>query len=348
MIRVLERNFFYRMAMVLKSRLAMKREQRIQKKRKEPYWGSVRFFKHLFLLIFVLLLSVPTVLCIYFANSAQKSKQQLDMFRVSNTILSTAKQNNAIQVNSLGQTVGLHGITSRQAEVEHPAYQEYYPEMYVTYPKQFVKTEQKTVYLTFDDGPSPITDTVLDVLAQKQVKASFFITGMQLEKEENVTRLKRIAQEGHSIGIHTYSHNYSAIYTSVEAFLDDFYKAWKEAKEITGVAPTIFRFPGGSINAYNGTLCQEIIAEMVRRGFVYFDWNVSAQDAAATHTTLPNIVSNATATRNYDRIVLLMHDSDAKQNTAKALPEIIDSYQSSGYAVAPLQQDTKPIIFAYQ
>ena len=138
--------------------------------------------------------------------------------------------------------------------------------------------DRSAVYLTFDDGPSDRTDEVLKILDEKGVKATFFVIGR--EDETSIQRIKKAAAAGHTIGMHSYSHDYEKIYTSVEDFLDDFYKLFVILRDEAGVTPTVFRFPGGSLNNYNQGVYKEIIAEMLRRGFRYYDWNLSAEDAA--------------------------------------------------------------------
>ncbi len=119
----------------------------------------------------------------------------------------------------------------------------------------------KTMYLTFDDGPYvENTARVLDVLKARGIKATFFLVGENVEK--NPEMAKRIAEEGHTIGIHCYSHDYKTIYQSVDSYVQDFEKAYQVIKETTGVEAKFFRFPGGSVNAYNKKVCKEIAAEM--------------------------------------------------------------------------------------
>ena len=124
----------------------------------------------------------------------------------------------------------------------------------------------KTMYLTFDDGPSAeYTDTILDVLAKYDIKATFFLVGDNVEKRPEVA--KRIAEEGHTIGIHCYAHAYDDIYDSVDSYVEDFEKAYQVIYEITGVEVKIFRFPGGSVNEYNKKICKYIIEEMTELGY---------------------------------------------------------------------------------
>lgn len=128
------------------------------------------------------------------------------------------------------------------------------------------------VYLTFDDGPSARTDEILEILDKYGVKATFFVVGAN--EEGDLERMQKIVAAGHTLAIHSYSHDYKKIYASVEAYLEDFNQMFCQIYEATGVKPQIFRFPGGSVNSYNVGIHQQLIAEMTRRGFVYFDWNV--------------------------------------------------------------------------
>lgn len=161
--------------------------------------------------------------------------------------------------------------------------------------------------------------------------------------------LKRIVEEGHTLGMHTGSHNYTKMYASVEAYLADMYQIFTQIKETTGVAPTLFRFPGGSINGYNGAIYQELIAEMLRRGFVPFDWNISSRDAATVKlqpadTLVQNVV---TAARTVPYGIVLMHDSAAKTTTAKAVGPMIDQLREMGFEFAALTPESRSMLFAY-
>ncbi len=225
------------------------------------------------------------------------------------------------------------------------AYQTLYPELMLEPLKGY--TQENKVYLTFDDGPSERTVEILDVLAQRNIKATFFVVGSNLKSERGQEILRRIAEEGHTIGIHTDSHQYRSIYASVEAYLEDFEKVFRKVYEITGVKPEIFRFPGGSVNGYNGAIYQELIAEMMRRGFSYYDWNVSSADATgniAASTIEKNCISGV---RSYRRSIVLMHDSGAKNSTVQALPGVLDTLIAEGYKFAPLNRETMPVTFAY-
>lgn len=198
----------------------------------------------------------------------------------------------------------------------------------------------KTMYLTFDDGPSEeCTEMVLNILRERNVKATFFLIGEYVEKYPEVA--KRIAEEGHTIGIHCYRHDYGVLYQSVDSYLEDFQKAYDVVKEVTGVEARLFRFPGGSVNAYNKAVCRDIIKEMTDRGYVYFDWNASLEDVAGSYEP-EELLSNAKATAmDRKKVVLLAHDR--VYNTALCLDRLITQFPE--YKMEVLTPETEPIKF---
>ena len=199
----------------------------------------------------------------------------------------------------------------------------------------------KTMYLTFDDGPSEeCTDMVLNILREKNVKATFFLIGEYVEKYPEVAR--RIVEEGHTVGIHCYRHDYSVLYESVDSYLEDFQKAYDVVEKITGVKAKIFRFPGGSVNAYNKSVCEDIIREMTCRGYVYFDWNASLDDAAGAESP-EELLANAKATAmGRKKVVMLAHDR--VYNTALCLDSLI--LQFPEYRMEVLTTDVEQVKFA--
>lgn len=234
-----------------------------------------------------------------------------------------------------------------EREGEALAYQGLYPEMRADTVSEVVEQPEKTAYLTFDDGPSANTYRILDALKESGQKATFFIVAKNIPGHEDA--LKRMVNEGHTVAVHTYSHNYREIYGSVEAFLEDFNRAYTVIYETCGVRPTIFRFPGGSVNAYNRAIYQPLIAEMLRRGFVYYDWSVSSEDATGKDYSpeqLTEFVMEGTA--GLSRPVILMHDASDKASTAAAVPGIIRQLTNAGYTCAPLTGEVKPVFFGYQ
>lgn len=345
------------------------------------YLGSVRFFKHLILLATLVLVIIPIVVSLFLMfrvgllnrevkllrsdlETAQSYNAQGDLMArlhgggagaeaLNVSELALLFERNNISMEQILTAYGEDGVAApsvSSAEKSAPresadlAYQSMYPDMIVSRSGEQVYTE-KTMYLTFDDGPSELTPEFLNLLAEHDIKATFFVTGWMGARTQEY--LKQIHECGHTLGIHSYSHKYSQIYSSVEAFLDDFYLMYRLVCDATGEPPEIFRFAGGSINAYNYGIYKEIIAEMQRRGFTYYDWNVSGMDAA-DRVTAEKIAENVkTSAYGKKRGIVLLHDSTGKRSTLQALPEIIKTLSEAGYSFDKLTNSVKPITFGY-
>lgn len=311
--------------------------------KKEGYLGSVLFFKHMILAVLALMILIPTVLSIVFGISLGRTKVELTRLRQSVSV----QQPGSAPGGTASDGDKSQGDTQNKApRPEFPAYQALYPEMYAEPAQLNSIDEEKTIYLTFDDGPSERTPELLAVLEQYHVKATFFVVHKGTEQAEEWMR--SIVEAGHSLGIHSYSHDYNKIYASVEDYLEDFHAMYQVILEATGTAPQIFRFPGGSINAYNGATYRDIISEMVRRGFVYFDWNRMSGDAVRGTVPVSTLVENALNNKeNMRRVILLMHDGTRFTNVVEALPQIIEGYQEAGFTFGALTPDVKPVIYSY-
>jgi peptidoglycan/xylan/chitin deacetylase (PgdA/CDA1 family) len=205
--------------------------------------------------------------------------------------------------------------------------------------------KEKTVYLTFDDGPSSLTKPLLDILDQYQVKATFFVVGVN---DKNETRdLQEIVKRGHAIGVHSWTHNYRQIYASEEAFFADFDRMHKAILDATGVDTKICRFPGGSVNSYNGETRRAIIKGLKKRGYVYFDWNVCSEDAGIAKTPEEIYQFALNGVHQHRISVVLFHNTAAKQATLQQLPRFLSTLKSEGYQFAVLDTsvDNSPFIF---
>jgi peptidoglycan/xylan/chitin deacetylase (PgdA/CDA1 family) len=200
--------------------------------------------------------------------------------------------------------------------------------------KAYVYEGRKIAFLTFDDGPSKnITPKILDVLDEYNVKATFFIIG-SLSKS-NSAILKDIANRGHAIGIHTYSHNYNLIYKSTDNFTSELKMTEDVLKQTLGddFHTRLFRFPGGSFEGY-----KKQYKDMLENfGYLSIDWNAVTGDGE--HSGLPpqKLLDRLKATsEGKHQLVVLMHDSSGKQTTVDALPGIIEFLKSQGYEFAVL------------
>ncbi len=213
--------------------------------------------------------------------------------------------------------------------------------------KETTKTEPvqsgiRKVYLTFDDGPSTYTDEILDILKEYDVKATFFVVGEGKAAYKDMYR--RIVEEGHTLGMHSYSHVYEDIYSSKEAFVKDVNALQDYLHEMTDVYPEVYRFPGGSSNRAGSVDMEELKSYLNEIGVSWHDWNISSGDATA-RLDKEQIVQNCVADLEWYRTaVILMHDASDKESTVEALPEIIETIlEMDDTVIVPITADTMPI-----
>lgn len=201
-----------------------------------------------------------------------------------------------------------------------------------------VNDNEKVVYLTFDDGPSENTEEILEILDKYNAKATFFITG---EDKNHRDLIKKAYDAGHTIGLHTYSHKYSEVYASVDAYFKDLDKIGKIAEEQLGFVPCFIRFPGGSSNEVSKQYCKGIMSRLVdlvqEKGYQYYDWNLDSGDGAGKGKE--DLIRNS-QTDQMNHIMLLCHDAGAKHETVEALPSIIEYYQQKGYEFRAIDRES--------
>ena len=352
------------------------------------YFGSVKFFKHLIYTVFFTWIAAATFLAVFFgfkyfsekknaeavaassfpgqivipdgasveqiflvmATKRYSSRDMLDVIQSGDDKVFAEYVKDYIAENpdifADGDNAS-SGTGTPFASSDEP-YMELYPELYADNPPTAFKEDSGTIYLTFDDGPSDRTSDILEILDRYDIKATFFVCGGNGEKEQELMR--QVAEAGHTIGIHSISHDYEKIYASVESYLDDFYETYMSVYNATGVKPQIFRFPGGSINNYNRFTYMQIIAEMTRRGFVYYDWNVSGEDAVkgANWTSIYNNIMSGIQRNTADRSIVLLHDSQSKENTVYVLEDVIDELLADGYKFDKLDNTVNPATFTYR
>lgn len=219
------------------------------------------------------------------------------------------------------------------------------------YAKKWKSYETERIcYLTFDDGPSKYTDSILDILDAYDIKGTFFIVGQKMDEGNNVKRIQRMAEEGHVIAYHCNVHDYPTIYASYKAYMDDFTALQTRFDEI-GVSDSvskIIRMPGGSYSAKgffkkyanDEDIYYRVLSDLELEGYVVCDWNVDTEDynaKTAVSTILNNAISETEKQLNkkYKTIIVLMH---SMPNTAEALPQLIEQLKTMGYSFEPLTE----------
>ena len=204
------------------------------------------------------------------------------------------------------------------------------------------EVDELKVYLTFDDGPSENTSEILDILAEYKVKATFFVIGK--DDDESKALYQRIVKEGHTLGMHSYSHKYSVIYDSLDAFENDYSEIQNFLYDVTGVDCQYYRFPGGSSNQVSNLDMSEFIRCLNEQGVTYFDWNVSSGDATSQAYTADELVDNVLSdVVKYKTSVVLLHDSNTKKITVEALGPMIEALQKLGAEILPIDENTTVI-----
>lgn len=206
-----------------------------------------------------------------------------------------------------------------------------------------LSTTDKVIYLTFDDGPSrTITPQILKILKEENVKATFFVINHDASLDYLILQEH---QEGHTVAIHSYTHNYRQIYASETSYFNDLSMMSNKIEKITGEKPNLIRFPGGSSNTvsrFNPGIMSRLTQEVMKRGYFYYDWNVPSGDAGEVKSSTQvyqNVIRNLNSKTN----VVLMHDFENNYYTLDALRNIIQYGKRMGYTFAPITENTPPI-----
>lgn len=269
---------------------------------------------------------IPIVMCIcllFKVNSMQKQIDTLYLMKLEKKQMEmVASQSEELEQSQAELLVDELPKTSEASEEE--------------------QNQKKRVYLTFDDGPSSNTEAILDVLEEYNVKASFFVVGK--EDDASMKMYRRIVEDGHTLGMHSFSHQYSTIYQSVESFSQDLENLQSLLKSATGKEITLYRFPGGSSNKVSNIGMEEFIRYLKEKDIVYYDWNVSSGDATSQELETEEVVQNVLSdVKLYKNSVVLMHDGANKENTVRALPEMIEKLREMDVELLPITDETNPI-----
>ena len=217
--------------------------------------------------------------------------------------------------NSIGRTVTVEAVKQADSAAVNPG--------------------SKVVYLTFDDGPGAYTQQLLDVLAKYNIKVTFFVTNVNSGYQNMIAKE---AAAGHTVAIHSASHNYQQIYSSVGAYFDDLNEMSDIIYAQTGSRPTLVRFPGGSSNSVSKKYCKGIMTELAKdvtdQGYKYYDWNVSSGDAGGTTSTSEVYQNVINGIQSHNVSVVLQHD--IKSFSVDAVESIIQWGLANGYTFLPL------------
>lgn len=308
----------------------------------------VQRLKRLIILVLMTAILTPTVLCVILFSRLHILERQIDRLETAVADMQKRQEADAAAGITIGDGGGLVFKLELNMPPEETESTEDMPEEAETaddVPEVDMQEEEpvRKVYLTFDDGPSSNTNKILDILAQYDVKATFFVVGKEGEWAEEAYR--RIVEEGHTLGIHSYTHVYQSIYASVEAYAEDLNRLKDYLYEVTGVESRFVRFPGGSSNTVSDISMREFIAYLNEEGITYFDWNVSSGDAGGKLLEAEEIVANCiNGMGNKDTVVILMHDAAGRPTTVEALPALIERIQEmENTELLPITDDTLPV-----
>ncbi|MCR4605449.1 MAG: polysaccharide deacetylase [Eubacterium sp.] len=200
----------------------------------------------------------------------------------------------------------------------------------------------KKVYLTFEDSPSTQTKKILKILKNNDVKATFFVNGKS--DDYSVKMYKQIVDDGHTLGMHSYSHVFDEIYASKKAFEADLEKLSDYLYETTGVRSKFYRFPGGSGVQGTKAKMKDLIEVLDDHDVTYLDWNVLSPDIKDASVPRKKMIKQIEKEiGKYDTSVVAFYDSKTQPMTIEALPSIIKYLKENGYEILPVDENTAPI-----
>lgn len=288
-----------------------------------------QLMKRLLVIIPLSTILVLSVLCIVLGVNLYDAKRELQELRESASPAMAVSQESGGGEAGVYTASGVDEVRSGQSDIDDVDAE--------------TGEEERKVYLTFDDGPSGNTGEILDILAEYDVKATFFVVGKEEERYQPL--YKRIVEEGHTLAMHSYSHKYNEIYQSKESFVEDLTKLQEFLYDTTGVWCRYCRFPGGSSNTVSKVDMHELIAYLEEQDMSYYDWNVSSGDASSAYISADAIVRNSTAKlQNFKEAIILLHDASDKDTTVEALPRLIEKIQAmEDTKILPITDDTEEI-----
>lgn len=283
----------------------------------------VRRIKRIIIITCICLLLAPTVFCVFLLFKINSLEERLDRMTVPETV--EVVSGPGVSVSDEPETEVTETPVTSGAATDYDS-----------------EPVTRKVYLTFDDGPGPNTEKILDILKKYDVKATFFVTGKEDTFSEQM--YKRIVDEGHTLGMHSYSHVYDEIYASEDAFTQDLEKLSEYLYDVTGTRSVFYRFPGGSSVTQTQVPIENLIYILEDRGITYLDWNVLSPDIRDGNVSKKQMISEIMEDVNrYETSVILFYDTQTQPMTVKALPKIIKKLQNEGCEILPVDENTAPI-----
>ena len=281
-----------------------------QQKYNEYRKKRVKLLKRLIILVIGFFIVMPNIMCIVLFFKLNKTNKTLDNIYSKVSTLENIKTEQMANLNADADTDDDSSLTKDVVlKVQTDA------EEYAGY---------KRIYLTFDDGPSNNTNAILDVLDEYNAKATFFVIAKNGYEEE----YNRIINDGHTLGLHSYSHVYKDVYSDEMGFKNDVNRIYDFVENVTGVTPKFYRFPGGSSNTIYKSDKNELFDYLDEMNLTYVDWNVASNDSTYGGLSANQIANNVlNGVEGLDDCVILMHDANDKSSTVEALRIIISSLQ---------------------
>lgn len=300
-----------------------KQEEKLKKKRR------IELYKRIIVIGFFVCTIGPILTSVYMLGKISSIEKHLDVLESENggDIYTWLSSNEALASNPYVDVESIIKNSNENVVSDTPDNE---------------PVEEKRVYLTFDDGPSIYTGQILDILAANDVKATFFVIGR--DDEDYYQYYQRIVNEGHSIGMHSYSHKYDEIYSSKENFQADLDKISDLIYNVTGTRSNLYRFPGGSSNTVSNVPIKTLISSLNDQGIVYYDWNALNGDAVSYELSADKLIENIMKdVRKNDTSIVLMHDLQNRHTTVDSLQTLIDTLKSEGYEILPIDENTPHI-----
>ncbi len=298
-------------------------EQRTEYRRRR-----VKRIKRTIITLCIILLVLPTILSVFLMARVSSLQSQINdiIAGTAEKTEETDTQPDVVQA-SVKKTVSDVSVSASEGAVSS---------------KSEVSAKGKEVYLTFDDGPGTQTAEILDILKKEKVKATFFVTG----KEDAYSKkmYKRIVEEGHTLGMHSYSHIYDNIYKSQKAFSADFQKLYNLLYDVTGIYPEWYRFPGGSSTETMKSSLGGLVDVLEKKKVSYIDWNVISPEAMNPKVTKRDMIDGIMSdVAGYDTAVVMLYDAENRPMTVKTLPSLIRKMKEKKYELLPLDKSVDPI-----